>query len=157
MGKFHMENQGPKGFFMTIFSSVKDRKRIFEVGPYLFNSTILHIRCWMKHFMPKKENFKEAPIWISMYSLPQEFSEKETHEGIKISLGSFIEISKVTKQGIYTSYARIFVYMNVLILYQNLSTYFFKTQNGSRNWTTNKSLFTIESSLNMATYSKTTP
>jgi hypothetical protein len=25
-----MENQGPKGFFMTIFSSVKDRKRIFE-------------------------------------------------------------------------------------------------------------------------------
>jgi hypothetical protein len=111
-----MENQGPKGFFMTIFSSVKDRKRIFEVGPYLFNSTILHIRCWMKHFMPKKENFKEAPIWISMYSLPQEFSEKETHEGIKISLGSFIEISKVTKQGIYTSYARIFVYDQFSIL-----------------------------------------
>ena len=45
--------------------------------------------------MPKKENFKEAPIWISMYSLPQQFSEKETHEGIKISLGSFIKLSKV--------------------------------------------------------------
>jgi len=110
----------------------------------------------MEHFIPKKENFKEAPRWINMFSLPQQFSEKETQECIKISLGSFIKISKVEKQGIYTSYARIFVYMNALILYQNLSTSFFETQNGSRNWTMNMPLSTIEISTNMATYSKTT-
>jgi hypothetical protein len=55
----------------------------------------------------------EALVWIRLYSLPQEFWDKKTLEGIWNTLGSFIKISNVTKMARYTSYARIYVYMNV--------------------------------------------
>jgi hypothetical protein len=48
-----------------------------------------------------------------MYSLPREFWEPDTLEGIDNTLGSFVKISKATKSARYISYARICVYMNV--------------------------------------------
>jgi hypothetical protein len=37
----------------------------------------------------------------------------ENLEGIGNTLGSFIKISKIKKEAKYTSYARIYIYMNV--------------------------------------------
>jgi hypothetical protein len=71
------------------------------------------MRYWTKRFSPEKETFTEASIWIRMYSLPREFWEPETLEGIDNTLGSFVKISEVTKSTRYISYARICVYMNV--------------------------------------------
>jgi hypothetical protein len=48
-----------------------------------------------------------------MYSLPREFWEPETMEGIGNTIGSFVKIFEVTKAARYISYARIYVYMNV--------------------------------------------
>jgi hypothetical protein len=60
-----------------------------------------------------KEKFREAPVWIKMYSLPREFREPEILEGIGNTLRSFFKITEVTKMAKYVSYARIYVYMNV--------------------------------------------
>jgi hypothetical protein len=34
---------GSKGFFTIIFTCTEDRERIFEEGPYFFNSASLHL------------------------------------------------------------------------------------------------------------------
>jgi len=62
-----------------------------------------------------------------MYSLPMEFLEPEALEGIKNTLGSFINISKVIKTMRFISDARVCVYMHVagalldsiIVSYQN--------------------------------------
>jgi hypothetical protein len=47
---------GSKGFFMVIFSCSADRSRIFDEGPYFFNSAGLHLRYWMERFSPRRRN-----------------------------------------------------------------------------------------------------
>jgi hypothetical protein len=55
-----------------------------------------------------------CPVWIKLYSLPQEFWHYETLEGIGDTLGLYVKTSEITRIGKYTSYARIYVYMNVV-------------------------------------------
>ena len=38
---------GPKGFFIAIFHCLEDKTRIFEEGPYFFNSASLYLRDWI--------------------------------------------------------------------------------------------------------------
>jgi len=105
--------QGLKAFFTMIFSCLEDKEKLFEEGPYLFNSKGLQLCYWSKRFSLEKEDFTVAPSWIRMYSLPQEFLEKETLKGIGNTLASFFNISKVTKQEYFTLYAHNCVYMDV--------------------------------------------
>jgi hypothetical protein len=37
---------GSKGFFTKVFTKLKERDKVFEEGPYFFNSTSLHMRFW---------------------------------------------------------------------------------------------------------------
>jgi hypothetical protein len=64
---------GSKGFFTIIFHNLEDQNRVFEGGPYFFNSAGLFLRFWTEKFSPEKEDFAHAPVWIILYSLPQEF------------------------------------------------------------------------------------
>jgi hypothetical protein len=67
----------------------------------------------MDRFSPEKENFAYAPVWIRLYSLPQEFWLEEILAGIGNTLGRHVKSSEATKQRKYTSYARICVYMDI--------------------------------------------
>jgi hypothetical protein len=102
-----------KGFFTIIFYNLEDKYHIFEGGPYFYNSTRLYLCFWTEHFYPKKENFSYAPVWICLYSLPQEFWLEEILSGIHNTLGKHVKSSEATKQRKYTSYARICVYMDI--------------------------------------------
>jgi hypothetical protein len=51
---------GSKGFFTTIFSNPADRNKVFDEGPYFFNSVGLHLRYWTERFSPEKEYFTVA-------------------------------------------------------------------------------------------------
>jgi hypothetical protein len=44
-GKIDLE-LGSKGFFIAVFSDSADREKVFEEGPYFFNSAGLHMRYW---------------------------------------------------------------------------------------------------------------
>jgi hypothetical protein len=69
--KGHYDLQlGSKGFFIIIFHNLEDRNRIFNRGPYLYNSAGLFLRFWIEKFSPKKEDFAHASVWIRLYSLP---------------------------------------------------------------------------------------
>jgi hypothetical protein len=102
-----------KGFFTIILYNLEDKDRIFENGPYFFNSAGLFLRYWTERFSPDKEDFTMAPIWIRLYSLPQEFWLEEILMGIGNTIGQYVKASEATKQRKYTSYARICVYMNI--------------------------------------------
>jgi hypothetical protein len=54
-----------------------------------------------------------APVWIRLYSLPQEFWLEEILMGIGITVGRYVKLSEATKQIRYTSYAQICVYMDI--------------------------------------------
>jgi hypothetical protein len=73
----------------------------------------LFLRYWTERFNPEKEDFSHAPVWIHLYSLPQEFWLEEILAGIRNTLGIYVKASEETKQRRYTSYARIYVYLNI--------------------------------------------
>jgi hypothetical protein len=112
--KGHYDLQlGSKGFFTIIFHNLEDRNRIFDGGPYFYNSAGLFLRFWTEKFSPEKEDFAHAPVWIRLYSLPQEFWLEEVLAGIGNTIGIYVKSSEATKQRRYTSYARICVYLNI--------------------------------------------
>jgi hypothetical protein len=112
--KGHYELQlGSKGFFTIILHNLEDRNHIFDGGPYFFNSAGLFLRFWTEKFSPEKEDFAHAPVWIRLYSLPQEFWLEEVLAGIGNTIGVYVKSSEATKQRRYTSYARICVYLNI--------------------------------------------
>jgi hypothetical protein len=73
----------------------------------------LFLRFWTEKFSPEKEDFAHAPVWIRLYSLPQEFWLEEVLAGIGNTIGIYVKSSEATKQRRYTSYARICVYLNI--------------------------------------------
>jgi hypothetical protein len=110
----HYELQlGSKGFFTIIFHNLEDRNRIFDGGSYFYNSAGLFLRFWTEKFSPEKEDFTHAPVWLRLYSLPQEFWLEEVLAGIGNTIGIYVKSSEATKQRRYTSYARICVYLNI--------------------------------------------
>lgn len=59
------------------FTDIEDRNRVFGNGPYIFNSAGLYLRFWMEKFNPDTEDFTRPPLWIRLYSLPQEYWDEE--------------------------------------------------------------------------------
>jgi len=104
---------GPKGFFTTIFHCVEDKSRIFEGGPYFFNSLGLYLHDWKARFNPDKEDFTWALVWIRLYSLPVEYWKEEMLKDIRNNIGVFIKVAEETKTRRYTSYARICIQMHL--------------------------------------------
>jgi len=92
---------------------VEDTSRIFEGGPYFFNSSGLYLCDWKARFNLDKEDFSWALVWIRMYSLPVEYWKEETLANIGNRLGVFIKVAEETKTRRYTSYARICVQMHL--------------------------------------------
>ena len=73
----------------------------------------MFMRYWEEYYDPDKEKFLASPLWIRLFGLSMAFSNLEILEGIWNIIGKFVKIAKTTKRGIYTSYARIYVYMNI--------------------------------------------
>jgi hypothetical protein len=102
-----------KGFFTIILYNLEDKDKIFDNGPYFYNSAGLFLRFWTDRFSPEKEDFTRAPVWIRLYSLPQEFWLEEILMGIGNTVGRYVKASEATKMRKYTSYARICIYMDI--------------------------------------------
>jgi hypothetical protein len=79
--------------FITIFHNLEDRDHIFEDGSYFFNSVGLYLRFWMEHFkfQQEKEDLSYAPVWIRLYSLPQELWLGEIMAWIGNTLSSYVK------------------------------------------------------------------
>lgn len=113
--KGHVEIKlGAKGFFTVIFSNLEDKERIFEEGPYFMNNAGLFMRQWVECYNLDKERMLPAPVWIRLFGLPTKFWDPEILKGIGNAIGSFVKVAESTKRGIYTTYARICAYMNII-------------------------------------------
>jgi hypothetical protein len=103
--KGHYDIQlGLKGFFTIIFHNLEDRNHVFDGGPYFYNSTGLFLIFWIEKLSPEKEDFVHAPVWIRLYSLPQEFWLEEVLAGIDNTIDIYVKSFEATKQRCYTSY-----------------------------------------------------
>ena len=72
--KAHYDLQlGLKGLFTIIFHCMDDKASVEDGGPYFFNATSLYLRNWVERFTLENEDFSWAPVWIWIYSLPQEY------------------------------------------------------------------------------------
>jgi len=52
----------------------------------------------MDRFIPKKEDFTFAAVWIRLYSLPQEFWLKEILTRIGNTLGRYVKSFEATRE-----------------------------------------------------------
>jgi len=111
-GDFELQ-LGSRSFFTVIFAHKEDRDRIFEGGPYFYNSAGLYITYWRPNFAPEQEDFKKVPVWICLHSMHVDYWNKRILEAIGNKLGVFIKASDLTSQGKYTAYARICVYLDI--------------------------------------------
>jgi hypothetical protein len=59
---------GSKGFFTMIFTCSEDRNKVFDEGPYFFNSTGLHLRYWSECFSQRKKTL-QPPQFGSDFTL----------------------------------------------------------------------------------------
>jgi hypothetical protein len=103
---------GSKGFFTTVFSDSADREKVFEEGPYFFNSRPAH-EILDRKFRSRERNLRRGTGMDQDVFPPKRILGTKTLEGIGNTPGSFVKISEVTKSAKYISYARICVYMNV--------------------------------------------
>lgn len=99
--------------FAVIFFNEVDRTRIFEGGPFFYNSVGLFLRPWKERFSPDKENMTIAPVWIHLYALPSENWKEDIMVNLWNTLGVFVKVLEQTKKMRYTSYARIYIYMDI--------------------------------------------
>jgi hypothetical protein len=67
----------------------------------------------MEKFIPEMEDFVHSPVWIRLYSLPQEFWLEEVMADIGNNIGVYVKSLEATKQRRYTSHVRICVYLNI--------------------------------------------
>jgi len=104
---------GARGFFTVVFTSIEDKDRVFEGGPYFLASAGLYMRPWLPNFVPEKESFTCVPVWIKLFSLPIDYWGMNALRQIGNKLGKFIKASEATLQKRYTSCARICVEMDV--------------------------------------------
>eukprot|EP00253_Pinus_taeda_P008955 PITA_08955 len=71
------------------------------------------MKFWEERYNPEKEKLLEAPLWVRLFGLPNEFWDPEILEGIGNSIGSFVKAAEATRRGKYNSCARICVYVNL--------------------------------------------
>ena len=104
---------GSKGFFTIIFFNQEDRDRIMEGGRYFFFLAGLYLRPWKERFNLETEDMTVAPVWIRLFSLPGEYWDSDTLKDIGNTLGEFIKVVEQTRGQRYTSFARIYVYLDL--------------------------------------------
>eukprot|EP00253_Pinus_taeda_P027077 PITA_27077 len=71
------------------------------------------MKFWEERYNPEKETMLDAPVWVRLFGLPDEFWDLEILEGIGNTIGSFVKAAEATKRGKYNAYARICVYINL--------------------------------------------
>ena len=96
-----------------VFYNVEDKNRIFEGGPYFFNSTGLYLTFWKERFHSDKEDLSIAPVWIRLYSLPCEFWRPKILTDIGNVIGSFVKVAEQTKRMRFVSFTRICIYLDI--------------------------------------------
>ena len=86
-----------KEFFTIIFYSQEDKNRIFEGGPYFYNSAGLYLTFWKESFNPNNVNLSVSSVCLRLYSLPCELWQLEILADIGNMLGVFVKVTEQTR------------------------------------------------------------
>ena len=54
-----------------------------------------------------------SPTWIHLFSLPSEYRDLDTLKDIENTLGEFIKVAEHNKVKRYTSFSRIYIYLDL--------------------------------------------
>ena len=65
------------------------------------------------NFVLERETFTSVPVWVRLYSLPLDYWQTELLTAIGNKLGRFVKALKATRRGKYTSFAQIYVEMDL--------------------------------------------
>jgi len=87
-----------------VFTSLEDKDRVFEGGPYSYAVARLYVWPWMMNFVSERETFTSVPVWIRLYSLPLDYWLPKSLKTIGNKLENFLKILEATLKGKYTSF-----------------------------------------------------
>ena len=80
-------------YFMVIFSSLSDRNKAFEGGPYFFNQVGLFIKPWNMGFNLAKEIPSQVLVLIHLPRLSLEFWREDIVHSISLLLGKLVGLA----------------------------------------------------------------
>ena len=96
-------------YFLVNFSCMSDRNRVFEGGPYFYNSVGLFVKPWHPGFNSAEDLPSRVPVWIRLPRLPLEFWREDILRQIAAVLGKPTAIAHQSLDKKVISYARICV------------------------------------------------
>jgi hypothetical protein len=107
---------------------------------------------WKENFSLEKETFKNVPVWLRLYSLLLDYWLPSTFEEIGNKLGKYVKTSEATLKGRYTSYARIYIEMDVSGVLSEAISLEFRDEEWIQIIDYEQILFNVEDVMNMDTY-----
>ncbi|XP_042965921.1 uncharacterized protein LOC122299602 [Carya illinoinensis] len=78
--------------FVITFASSRDKTRVLEGCPWLFENYLFVLRDYDGEIQPNSMNFDYEKLWIQMHNLPLGYMNKRMGEEIGSSVGKVIEV-----------------------------------------------------------------
>ena len=100
-----------KGFFIAVFISSSDKKKVLNSGPWFWSRAGLSMQPWFPSFDPSTDSLSSALIWVRLPYLPLHFWGDESLRAIGNGLGRFLCSSPEYKPS-FSTYAQICVEMD---------------------------------------------
>ncbi|GLJ34000.1 hypothetical protein SUGI_0683830 [Cryptomeria japonica] len=103
-----------KGFFIAKFEHAEDRSKILCINPFSWEDKfVLMVKPWFLGFNPSTNSFNEIPIWVRLPNHPLYLWRDSLLEEMGEALGEFLMIDKDSYQIYHSTYARIFINIDV--------------------------------------------
>jgi hypothetical protein len=107
-GSWNLMSLG-RGFYEFFFNSQEDMQTVWEAGTVSFKQGLLKVFEWIKDFNMCTQQQTHTQVWIWLWELQQEYwMEKNLYE-IAGAVGTPLLIDNVTRNRLYSHYARILV------------------------------------------------
>lgn len=87
-------------FFLVEFGDGKDKKKILDMCPWIFEKQLVLLQEFEGELTPKEIELKWSPFWIQIFNLPLKSRTKEMGWAIGSTLGTVMEVD-VPKSGVH--------------------------------------------------------
>ncbi|XP_031108627.1 uncharacterized protein LOC116013111 [Ipomoea triloba] len=108
-----MAKEVSSNMFLFYFVHELDIKKILEGGPWSYDQNLLLLKQIEPNVPPQEIQLTTADFWVQAFNIPSSMQTKKTAEMVGAFLGSFIKVDENNLDGLWKSFMRIRVQMNI--------------------------------------------
>lgn len=99
--------------FFFVFYHIMDLKKVLEGGPWSFEQNTLVYKHVQGTEDPHNVVLKEIDIWVQVHDIPKRFISENIFKSVGLYIGTYIKSDPANFDGLWKSYVRIRVTLNV--------------------------------------------